>query len=238
MVARGEVVAEDNHILVETPTMRYPEWALHSVHLPRMLTPDDFRISALRDFPHTAHVIGIVENQAPTRHLLLTVIPENGEIRSDLKRDILKLALVERHHNTGKVQMGLVQGFGFTSPCAVATTVAHDAHNMIIVGTDDENMAIAANHLAAMDGGQIVVKEGKVIGKVMLPIAGLISSEPARKVAEAAGSVLAGFQQCGCNLQNPNMQLSLLGLVVIPELRISDLGLVDTTKFDFVQLLE
>ncbi|MEL7643814.1 MAG: adenine deaminase C-terminal domain-containing protein, partial [bacterium] len=152
--------------------------------------------------------------------------------------DVMKLALIERHHNTGKVQMGLVQGFGFKCPCAVASTVAHDAHNMIVVGTDGENMAIAANHLAAMGGGQIVVKDGKVIGKVTLPIAGLMSDQPAARVAEEAATVLEGLKECGCSLQNANMQLSLLGLVVIPELRISDLGLVDTVKFDFVQLLE
>lgn len=238
VIARGEVAVENGTLLADHPVVRYPDWALHSVHFPHMLTPEDFVIPALRDFPHTAHVIGIIENQAPTKHLLMTVIPEKGEILVDMKRDVMKLALIERHHNTGKVQMGLVQGYGFKSPCAVASTVAHDAHNMIVVGTDGENMAIAVNHLAAMDGGQIVVKEGKVIGKVALPIAGLMSDQPAVKVAEEAGTVLEGFKQCGCYLQNPNMQLSLLGLVVIPELRISDLGLVDTSKFDFVHLLE
>ncbi|HQN04471.1 MAG TPA: adenine deaminase [Anaerolineaceae bacterium] len=238
VLARGEVVVEDGKLLTDHPQVRYPDWALHSVHFPHMLTPDDFAIPALRDFPHTAHVIGIIEHQAPTRHLLMTVIPQNGEIQADMKRDVMKLALIERHHNTGKVQMGLVQGFGFKCPCAVASTVAHDAHNMIVVGTDGENMAIAANHLAAMDGGQIVVKDGKVIGKVTLPIAGLMSDQPAARVAEEAATVLEGLKECGCSLQNANMQLSLLGLVVIPELRISDLGLVDTVKFDFVHLLE
>lgn len=238
VIARGEVAVEDGKLLTDHPQVRYPDWALHSVHFPHMLTPDDFAIPALRDFPHTAHVIGIIEHQAPTRHLLMTVIPQNGEIQADMKRDVMKLALIERHHNTGKVQMGLVQGFGFKCPCAVASTVAHDAHNMIVVGSDGENMAIAANHLAAMGGGQIVVKDGKVIGKVTLPIAGLMSDQPAARVAEEAATVLEGLKECGCNLQNANMQLSLLGLVVIPELRISDLGLVDTVKFDFVHLLE
>lgn len=238
VIARGEVAVEDGKLLTDHPQVRYPDWALHSVHFPHMLTPDDFAIPALRDFPHTAHVIGIIEHQAPTRHLLMTVIPQNGEIQADMKRDVMKLALIERHHNTGKVQMGLVQGFGFKCPSAVASTVAHDAHNMIVVGTDGENMAIAANHLAAMGGGQIVVKDGKVIGKVTLPIAGLMSDQPAARVAEEAATVLEGLKECGCSLQNANMQLSLLGLVVIPELRISDLGLVDTVKFDFVQLLE
>ncbi len=238
VIANGQIAVQDGSLLVEHPEVHYPEWVLHSVCLPHMLTPDEFSIPALRDFPQTAHVIGIIENQALTRHILLTVNPVKGKILPDIKRDVAKLALIERHHNTGKVQMGLVQGFGFNVPCAVATTVAHDSHNMIVVGTDEENMAVAANHLAALGGGQIVVKDYQVIGQVALPIAGLMSDKPAKEVANAAGSVLEGFQACGCTIQSPNMQLSLLGLVVIPELRISDLGLVDTIKFNFIGLLE
>ena len=133
---------------------------------------------------------------------------------------------------------GLVSGFGFTEKCAIASTVAHDSHHMIVVGTDDESMAVAANGLAKIGGGQIVVKDGKVIGKVELKIAGLMSNEKADVVAKKAATILKGFQSCGCQLNNPNMQLSLLALVVIPELRISDRGLVDVTKFKFVPLVE
>jgi adenine deaminase len=109
---------------------------------------------------------------------------------------------------------------------------------MIVVGTDDESMAVAANALAKSGGGQVVVKNGKVIGQVELKIAGLMSTERADIVAQKAATVLKGFQACGCKLNNPNMQLSLLALVVIPELRISDKGLVDVTKFDFIPVLE
>ena len=137
------------------------------------------------------------------------------------------MALVERHHGTGAVQVGLVHGFGFTEPCAVASTVAHDCHQMMVVGTDDDDMALAANPLAKTGGGQVVVRRGEVIGQVELPIAGLMSNEPAELVARKAATVLAGFRACGCRLNNPNMQISLLALVVIPELRISDKGLVD-----------
>jgi adenine deaminase len=134
--------------------------------------------------------------------------------------------------------MGLVSGFGFDSRCAVASTVAHDSHHMIVAGTDEESMAVAANSLAKSGGGQVVVKEGKVIGLVELKIGGLMSSEKADVVAQKAETILAGFRACGCALNNPNMQLSLLALVVIPELRISDKGLVDVTKFNFVPVLE
>ncbi|KAA0265198.1 MAG: adenine deaminase, partial [Chloroflexi bacterium] len=134
--------------------------------------------------------------------------------------------------------VGLTSGFGFTRKCAIGSTVAHDSHHMIVVGTDDESMAIAANELAKCGGGQIVVLDGKVIGRVEFPIAGLMSNERADIVAKKAASVLDGFKMCGSELNNPNMQLSLLGLVVIPELRISDKGLVDVTRFDFVPVLE
>jgi adenine deaminase len=109
---------------------------------------------------------------------------------------------------------------------------------MLVAGTDDENMAQAANELAACGGGQVVVKDGKVIGKVALPIAGLMSDQQAPSVARAAASVLAGFRECGCRLNNPNMQLSLLGLVVIPELRLSDMGLIDVKRFSIIPVLQ
>jgi adenine deaminase len=185
-----------------------------------------------------AHVIGVIENQAPTRHLTLDVRPENGEIKADVSRDIAKIALVERHKGTGGVTMGLVSGFGFNSKCAIASTVAHDSHHMIVVGTDEESMAVAANSLARSGGGQIVVKHGKVIGQVELKIAGLMSNQKADAVAKKAETILKGFRACGCRLNNPNMQLSLLALVVIPELRMSDRGLVDVTKFNFVPVVE
>jgi adenine deaminase len=109
---------------------------------------------------------------------------------------------------------------------------------MIVVGTDEDSMAIAANSLARSGGGQVVVKNGKVIGQVELKIGGLMSSEKADIVAKKAETILKGFQTCGCKLNNPNMQLSLLALVVIPELRISDKGLVDVTKFNFIPVWE
>jgi len=131
-----------------------------------------------------------------------------------------------------------VHGFGFREPCAVATTVAHDSHHMIVVGTDETSMAAAANHLASTGGGQVVVRRGEVIGEVNLPIGGLMSNELANVVAQKAATVLAGFRECGCSLNNPNMQLSLLGLVVIPDLRISDKGLVDVKHFCVLPVIE
>jgi adenine deaminase len=241
VMSKGQVLAENGKLSVELPPMDYPDWVLNSIHIPKPLTPSDFSLKApigRNKQKFNANVIGIVENQAPTRHLRIPVEVEGGEIKADVKRDLAKIALIERHHNTGVIQMGLVQGFGFTSSCAVASTVAHDCHHMIIVGTDDGEIATAANALAEMGGGQVVVKDGKIIGKVNLPIAGLMSNEPAQIIAKKVATILDGFLACGCNLHNPNMQLSLLALVVIPELRISNLGLVDVNQFDFIPVLE
>jgi adenine deaminase len=240
VIAKGQVIAEAGELLVKLPAVKYPRWATKSVHIKRNLKAQDFALStrAAEGSEVEAHVIGVIENQAPTRHLKMKAKAEGGEIKSDLKRDIAKIALVERHRATGKVTVGLVNGFEFSRNCAIGSTVAHDSHHMLVVGTDDENMAIAANELAKCGGGQVVVMNGKVVGLVDLQIAGLMSTERADIVAEKAASILEGFKACGCELNNPNMQLSLLGLVVIPELRISDLGLVDVSNFDFISVLD
>lgn len=237
VIAKGLKVAENGALLLDLPPYNYPEWATHSVHLSRTLTASDFRLSAPSAATTMANVIGVIENQAPTRHLRLEMPVQNGEVKID-GTSVAKIALVERHKGTGSVVVGLVQGFGFNTPCAIASTVAHDCHQMVVVGTSEADMASAANHLAQLGGGQIVIHQGQVVGQVALPIAGLMSNERAETVANQAASVLAGFRACGCTLNNPNMQLSLLALVVIPELRISDLGLVDVTKFKFIPVLE
>ncbi len=245
VIAKGKVIAEHGKWNVELAAFVYPAWARNSVHLQKKLEAKDFILRAPKGHEGQvqAHVIGVIENQAPTRHLMMTLPVDGEEVKAARitrysSTDVTKAALVKRHKGMSGITLGLVSGFGFTEKCAIASTVAHDSHHMIIVGTDDENMAIAGNKLAEVGGGQVVVKDGKVIGLVELNIAGLMSTERANVVAKKAGTVLAGFKACGCNLNNPNMQLSLLALVVIPELRISDKGIVDVTKFSFVPALE
>jgi adenine deaminase len=240
VIAKGQVIAENGEWQVKLPVVKYPQWATKSMKVKRKLTAADFilRTRAATGAEVEAHVIGVIENQAPTRHLKMKVKAEDGEVKADIKRDLAKIALVERHKATGKVVVGLVSGFEFTRKCAIGSSVAHDSHHMIVVGNDDASMAVAANELVNCGGGQIVVMDGKVIGRVEFPIAGLMSNERADVVAKKAATVLEGFKMCGSELNNPNMQLSLLGLVVIPELRISDKGLVDVTQFDFIPVLE
>ena len=238
VIAKGKVVAQENNLTIEMSSYPYPEWVKDSVHLQRLLTAKDFRLPVSGTGVAQAHVIGVIENQAPTHHFVHELPIVDGEIRVDMERDIVKIAVVDRHHGSGRIQVGLVQGFGFNVPCGIASTVAHDSHHLIVTGSSEPDMALAANELKRVGGGQVVVREGKIIGLVDLPIAGLMSDERADKVSQKAATVLEGFKACGCLLNNPNMQLSLLALVVIPELRISDLGLVDVSKFDFVPVVE
>jgi adenine deaminase len=191
----------------------YPKTARDTVKLGRALVSVDFDIHAPKGADIvTANVIGMVENQAPTRALQVELPVRDGLVRGDRDRDVCQIALVERHRATGGVVNGFVSGFGYKGACAVASTVAHDSHHMI------------------------VFKDGKEIALVELPIAGLMSDEPAEIVAEKAQRMVDAMAECGCTLNNAYMQHSLLALVVIPELRISDLGLVDVRKFEFVEL--
>jgi adenine deaminase len=237
VLARGQVAAKHGRLLIDLPKVKYPKWATQSVHLKHALSADDFRLrTTLKGERVTCNVIGVIENQAPTKHLQMSVAVHDGEIQ--VPPGLAKVALIERHHKTGIVQLGLVSGFGLSEACAIASTVAHDCHHMLVVGTNESDMAMAANKLAEIEGGQVVVKKGKVIGLVELTIGGLMSTEKAEKVAEKANTILEGFRTCGSALNNPNMTMSLLALVVIPEMRISDKGLVDVAHFTIRPVVE
>lgn len=238
VIAKGQIAADSGDLKIQIPTYDYPEEVKSSIHLARDLVASDFDLPLVTEELVSVNVIGVVENQAPTRHLVLPIKPRDGGLQVDLQADLAKVALIERHRGSGEVVVGLVQGFGFDTRCAIGSTVAHDSHHMLVVGTEEEDMALAANELARVGGGQVVVREGEVIALVELPIAGLMSDERAEIVAEKAERVLEGFRNCGCKLNNANMQLSLLALVVIPELRISDKGLVDVNLFEVVDLIQ
>jgi adenine deaminase len=239
VIARGIVAAENGKLQIKLPVVEYPEWAHQSVHLKLPLQEVDLRIKVPGNASQVrVNVIGVVENQAPTRHLKFDLKPENHEIKVDLKQDIAKIAVFERHHGTGSVQVGLVTGFGLSERCAIASTVAHDCHQVIVIGTDEKDMIVAVTKLAEVGGGQVVVRGGEIIGLLELPIGGLMSNQNVEIVARQAQTILKGFRTCGCKINNPNMTLSLLALPVIPELRITDKGLVDVTHFSFLPVIE
>ncbi|MEL6871197.1 MAG: adenine deaminase C-terminal domain-containing protein, partial [Pseudomonadota bacterium] len=166
-----------------------------------------------------------------------TLAVSDGLIMPDAAQDICHIALVERHRATGEVVNGFVSGFGYNTPCGMASTVAHDSHHMIVVGTSRSDMALATNRLRDVGGGVAFFAEGQEQALVPLPIAGLMSDQSCEVVAKQADALGAAMQAAGCALNNAYMQHSLLALVVIPELRISDIGLVDVRTFERVPLL-
>nr|WP_321526871.1 adenine deaminase [uncultured Cohaesibacter sp.] len=237
VIAQGVVVAENGELLIDIPPVNYPDFCINTVKLGKTLTAADFDIPAPAGANEVrARVIGVIENQAPTKALEASLPVEDGLVQMDGKADVCQIALVERHRATGGVVNGFVSGFGYNKPCAVASTVAHDSHHMIVVGTNKEDMAAAASHLGAVGGGVTVFSEGKELATVELAIAGLMSVERAEIVAAKAMKMVEAMVACGCTLNNAYMQHSLLGLVVIPEIRISDMGIIDVTKFEKVDL--
>ena len=237
VIARGEVFAEHGKLVRDIAPYVYPDFAKHTVKVARMVTAKDFAIAAPAGKNSvTAKVIGVIENQAPTKMLERVLGVEDGLAAMDRALDVAQIAVVERHRATGKVSNAFVSGFGYNIDCAVASTVAHDSHHMIVVGTNRDDMAFAANRLQEIGGGVIVVSKGKELALVELPIAGLMSDERAEIVARKAERLVEAMAECGCTLHNAYMQHSLLALAVIPELRISDMGLVDVTKFELTSL--
>ncbi len=232
VIAQGQVLAEHGRLTAHIPAYLYPDFARGTVKVGRRLDASDFDIAAPQGASLVrARVIGVIENQAPTRALQRKLRVAGGLVQMDRSGDVCQIALVERHRGTGKVTNAFVSGFGYSADCAVASTVAHDSHHMIVVGTDKGDMAQAANRLQEVGGGVVVVSEGRELALVELPIAGLMSDERAEVVAEKANGIVEAMRHCGCTLNNAYMQHSLLALVVIPELRISDVGLIDVTRF-------
>ena len=237
VIARGKTVAKNGKITVDCPHYDWPDSARQTVHLGKPLEEKDFDILAPKGKNTVmTRVIGVVENQAPTKALNFELPVIEGCVKAS--GDVCQIALVERHRATGHVSNGFVSGFGYTGNMSIASTVAHDSHHMIVVGTSHADMALAANRLGEVGGGVTVFKDGQELALVELPIGGLMSDQPAAEVAARAAKMIGAMVACGCNLNNAYMQHSLLALVVIPELRISDLGLVDVTKFELTSVLE
>jgi adenine deaminase len=237
VIAAGEVVAEAGRLVVEIPPYPYPEEARATVRLKRPLAPSDFTVLAPSSAGQVAvRVIEVSENQVRTRGLTLKLPVRDGAVQPDPSEDLALLAVVERHHGSGRIGLGFVKGFGLKASCALASTVAHDSHNLLIMGTSPEAMALAGNRLAALGGGICLVKDGGILAEVPLPIAGLMADRPVEAVAAELEELERGLRSCGCELSNAFMTFSLLALGVIPELRLSDLGLIDVASFSLVPL--
>ncbi|MHB8159131.1 MAG: adenine deaminase [Thermoleophilia bacterium] len=182
-------------------------------------------------------VIGIVPGQIVTEKLLVEPKVEAGLVVSDPERDILKMAVVERHTASGNVGLGFVKGMGLKRG-AIASSVAHDSHNVIVVGVSDADMRAAVIEIAKMNGGAVVVVDGRPLASLPLPVAGLMSDQPIKDVAAAVREVIGAAAELGCQLPDPLISLSFLALPVVPSLKLTDLGLVDVERFELVGLWE
>ena len=155
---------------------------------------------------------------------------EEGFAVSDVENDILKIAVIERHRASGNIGLGFVKGFGLKSG-AIASTVAHDSHNMIIIGTNDDDMYRAAVEIVKSQGGKVVIENGKTLAKLELPIAGLISDKSSEEVISQLQVLNEAVKRIHCKIKDPFMSMAFLSLPVIPELKITDKGLIDVCEF-------
>jgi adenine deaminase len=227
--AAGRLVAERGLFLLSPADLpRVP--IQRSVHV--NLSALDFTIPAGEG---PARVIGVIPEQVVTDDLRLEPTVVDGRVVSDPARDLLKMAVVERHHGTGRAGLGLVKGVGLKQG-AIASSVAHDSHNIIVVGVNDDEMQAAVAAVAGMGGGQVAVADGQICAACPLPIAGLMSDQPLERVRDQVAALTAAAHVLGCTLPDPLMTMSFLALPVIPALKLTDKGLVDVGKFDLVPL--
>ncbi|MBR7159926.1 MAG: adenine deaminase [Clostridia bacterium] len=233
-VIDGDIVARDGEMCVEIEEFVFPDYAVDTVHVKDEITPDTFDIIADGD-EAKVRVIEIIPARTSTHQLIETMKVVDGEIHADVERDFLKGFVFERHHRTGKVGCGFIKGFGIDSG-AIASTVSHDAHNLFVIGTNDEDMALACNELIKCGGGQCVVKEGKVLAIVPLKVAGLMSVKPLDEVVDEVARMERAWEQIGCDIPSPFMTMAIIPLACLPVLRLTDRGLVDCTKFEIVDL--
>jgi adenine deaminase len=224
----GELVARDGEAL---PFERAPVPSfVRGTVRPAPVTAADLALAA---GPARVRVIGVVPGQLVTERLVDAPTVRDGQIVADPERDLAKMAVVERHHASGNVGVGLVRGFGLRAG-AFASTVAHDAHNIVVVGCDDASMLACVQRLTELGGGVCVARDGTVTGKLALPIAGLLSEEPAERVVETLDGLEDQLRGCGVEVTTPFMALSFLALSVIPALKLTDQGLVDVDAFALV----
>ena len=230
----GEHVAKDGKIIVEFAPYVYSEKAMNSVHLDK-LTAKDFKIECDGETVDV-HAIEVIPAKVGTFDRIVTLPVNDGNIEADASQDVLKVAVFERHKRTGTVGKGFTKGFGIKRG-ALAQTVAHDAHNLLVVGSNDEDMALAANTLIECGGGLVAVLDGKVLSVVELPIAGLMSDRPIDEMSASIEKMERTWEEMGSTLPSPFMTMALIPLACLPETRLTNRGLVDCRTFEFIDLI-
>ncbi|HEU0003529.1 MAG TPA: adenine deaminase [Ktedonobacteraceae bacterium] len=226
----GKLVAQGGKLLVDAPSTTFTG-VTGTVHI-GAVSLRDLRIAGKAG---PVEVVGIEPGQITTRHLREEASIVDGAIVADPARDLLKLVVIERHHASGNVGLGLVKGFGLRKG-AIASSVAHDAHNLVIAGVSDDDILMAARALEEMGGGFVCVVDGEVEAQVPLPLGGLVSSLAASELVQQLHKLDAAAAALGCTLEHPCMTLSFLSLSVIPSLKLTDQGLIDIETFTLLPL--
>ena len=236
VIFEGKVVAENGHLVVESKHRNYPDWLKETIKLMMPVKANSFVVpTQTQGSTARVNVIKIYDDQIINEWDEEELIIANGQIRSSLEKDILKLSIVERYGKTGGVGTGFVKGFRLKEG-ALATSVSHDHHNIVCVGTNDLDMACAANAIHQLQGGMVVVKNGQVIAAMELPIGGLMSEKPAEIVLEELEDVNAAARRLGCHLPSPFMTLSFISLPTVPKLGLTDMGLVDVLNHELIDV--
>ena len=228
----GEVVAENGELTNSLENMEIPA-TRGSVNV-GWLEDNCFQIQAKGD---KVKAIEIIPHQLITKETVAKVNVENGLAESNVEDDVLKICVVERHRASGNVGKGFIKGFGIKQG-AIASTVAHDSHNMIIIGTNDKDMYLAQKELVKSQGGRIVIKDGEVLAKLPLPIAGLMSDKDYEYVTSQSEALNVAAKEIGCKVDDPFMTMGFVSLPVIPELKITDKGVFSTKTFDFIDIFD
>ena len=232
VIKNGVVAAENGKLIAELPENEALA-VRNSVNV-RWITPEDFRIEANGS---KVTALEVIPHQLITKSVVSEVKIEDGNAVSNIDNDTLKICVIERHRATGNIGKGFVKGFNLKCG-AIASTVAHDSHNMIVIGTNDADMYAAAVALIKCKGGKVVVKDGEVISELPLPIAGLMSDRNFDYVVNKCEELNKTAHSIGCRIEDPFMTMGFLSLPVIPELKVTDKGVFDTNKFDFIDIFE
>lgn len=230
VIKNGEIVAENGKLTINIDEKHLS--SLRGTVNIRWLEKEDLKIKAKGN---KVKAIEVTDGQLVTKCIEANINIEDGYAVSNTEEDILKILVIERHKASGNIGKGFVKGFGLKSG-AIASTIAHDSHNMIVIGTNDDDMFKAIKELVKSQGGKVIVKNGEVVAKLELPIAGIMSEETAETVIKKGENLKNGEKIVGCTLQEPFMTMSFLSLSVIPELKLTDKGLMNVMNNEFTEL--